>query len=186
MASFEDELLTAARLLIRRRLGQKGKLPSARIRRSISTSYYALFHFLLEEAGKLIVGATNDVRIRRRLLSRTISHKAVKTALDRVRGNRVDALFADFFRYKGAADDPVPPRFAQEMARTFSDAQSKRHDADYNLQEPLSARDAALLNRRIRRTIKLWRSATSHEERDFKKAICFLILVKGQLRAENP
>lgn len=186
MATLEDELLSAARLLGRRKSGQKGKLPSARIRRSISTTYYALFHFLLDEAGKLVVGATNDVKVRRRLVGRTVAHKSIKTALDRVRGSTVDHQFADFFRYKAAAGIPVPPRFVREMARVFSDAQSKRHDADYNLQEALSARDASLLNRRVRQVIRMWRDAKSPDDRDFKKALCLLIVLKGQLRSDNP
>ena len=98
MATFDDELLSAARLLGKRKSGQKGKIPSARIRRSISTTYYALFHFILDETGKLVVGATNDVKARRRLLSRTVAHESIKTALDRVRGNAIDQQFSDFFR----------------------------------------------------------------------------------------
>lgn len=185
MATLEDELLSAARLLGKRKSGQKGKLPSARIRRSISTTYYALFHFLLDEVGKLVVGATNDVKARRRLVGRTVAHKAIKTALDRVRGNTVDQQFADFFRYKASIGLPVPPRFVREMARVFSDAQSKRHDADYNLQEALSARDAQLLHRRVRLAIRLWRESKTAEDRDFKKALCLLIVLKGQLRSDN-
>lgn len=185
MATFDDELLSAARLLGKRKSGQKGKIPSARIRRSISTTYYALFHFILDETGKLVVGATNDVKARRRLLSRTVAHKSIKTALDRVRGNAIDQQFSDFFRYKAAAGTPVPPRFVREMARVFSDAQSKRHDADYNLQQALSARDATLLQRRVREVIKLWRASKSQQDRDFKKAICLLIVLKGNLRSDN-
>ncbi|MBX9645122.1 MAG: hypothetical protein K2W91_13620 [Novosphingobium sp.] len=185
MAAFEDELLAAAKHLIRRKVGQKGKIPSARIRRSVSTTYYALFHFLLDETGRLVVGATNDVKTRRRLLSRTISHKSVKTALDRVKGNIVDQVFAEFFSYKGAVGVPPSPRFARNMAKAFSDAQAKRHDADYNLQATLSAHDANLLQRRVRRTIQEWRAAKSLADRDFKKAICLAILIKGQLRSEN-
>ena len=184
MATLDVELLSAARLLGKRKSGQKGKLPAARIRRSISTTYYALFHFILDETGKLVVGATNDVKTRRRLLTRTVAHKSIRTALDRVKGNTVDQQFSDFFRYKAVVATPVPPRFVREMARVFLDAQSKRHDADYNLQEALSARDAVLLHRRVRQVIGLWRDAKSKEDRDFKKALCLLIVLKGNLRSD--
>jgi hypothetical protein len=110
MASYDDELLEAARRLLMRRAGQRGRLPSARIRRSLSTSYYALFHFLLEEIGARVVGTYNDLRRRRRILSRTVTHRGVKTTLDKVRGARVDASVEDFLRSPAAAAaGPVPP-----------------------------------------------------------------------------
>jgi hypothetical protein len=66
MAAYDEELLEAARRLLVRRKGQRGKLPAARICRSISTSYYALFHFLIDEASLRVVGTGADLRIRRR------------------------------------------------------------------------------------------------------------------------
>lgn len=57
MAKYDQELLEAARQLIVRHAGQRGRLPSARVRRSISTSYYALFHFLLDETATRIAGS---------------------------------------------------------------------------------------------------------------------------------
>jgi hypothetical protein len=65
MATYDAELLEAAHRLLVRRIGQRGKLPSARIRRSISTSHYALFHFLLDEIGARVLGTRNDLRRRK-------------------------------------------------------------------------------------------------------------------------
>jgi hypothetical protein len=185
MASYDAELLQAARRLLVRRAGQRGKLPSARIRRSISTAYYALFHFLLNEVGACIVGTRNDLRRRRRILNRTVTHKGVKVALDKVRGARVDVSVEDFMRPPGVASGAAtPPLFVQNLANTFIDAQAKRHDADYDLNKPLSELDARLLNARVRRVIAAWRAANTPADRDFKSALCVLILLKGQLRAE--
>lgn len=185
MASYDDELLEAARRLLARRAGQRGKLPSARIRRSISTSYYALFHFLLEEVGARVVGTHNDLRRRRRILSRSVTHKGIKTTLDKVRGAQVDASVEDFLRPPGVAAGPVaPPSFVQNLANAFADAQAKRHDADYDLNKPLSELDARLLRARARRVIAAWRAANNAADRDFKHTLCVLILLKGQLRAD--
>src|SRR5437899_1762568 len=130
MATYDGELLEAARRLLVRRAGQRGRLPSARIRRSISTSYYALFHFLLDEVGARVVGTHNDLRRRRRILNRTVTHKGIKTTLDKVRGAQVDASVEDFLRSPGIPPTPViPPPFARNLANTFIDAQAKRHDA---------------------------------------------------------
>ncbi len=126
MAKYHRELLVTARRLLRRRVGQRGKLPSARIRRSISTSYYALFHFLLEEC-------------------------------------------AMFFRQAGGGMGPVAsPLFAQNLSKAFSDAQAKRHDADYNLNEPLSEADGRLLAARVRRVMDAWDAANSIADKDFQ------------------
>ena len=85
MATYDQELLQAAHRLIRRRKGQRGKLAAARVRRIMSTSYYALFHFILDEAARTLIGTHNDLRPRRRTIARTFSHAGIKTALDKIR-----------------------------------------------------------------------------------------------------
>lgn len=182
MASYDEELLDASRRLLSRRTGQRGKLAGARVRRSISTTYYALFHFLSDEVTKKTVGTGNDLRVRRRILARTISHAGLKTALDKVRGTQINESVRPFFQL-GISGPPGPaPFFAQNLARAFLDAQTKRESADYDLNEPLSETDARLLRLRARRAIKAWRAADEPEERDFKRALSILILLKGQLR----
>jgi len=179
MADYDVELLEVARRLLARGSGQRGKLPSARIRRSVSTTYYALFHFLLEEVGKKTAGAGNSLRVRRRMLVRFITHKGARTALNKLKGSSIDTGVRDFF----GAD--TAPLFASNFARVFSDAQSKRLDADYDLNKPVSARDAGVLRLRARRVIRLWRGATSTSDRDFKSALCLFILLNGRLRTEE-
>lgn len=186
MATYDQELLAAASRLVARRAGQRGKLSNARIRRSISTSYYALFHFLLDEAGQRLIGSSNDLLRRRRIFIRTFSHRGVKQALDKVRGVSIDAAVTEFLRPPGVAAGPVAsPMFVQNVARAFSDAQAKRHDADYDLNKALSETDARLLRVRVERAIADWRRATSAGEKDFKHALCMLMLLNGQLRKEN-
>ena len=185
MAAFDAELLKAARQLLTRRSGQKGKLPSARVRRSISTSYYALFHFLIEEAGKKLIGSQNDLRRRRRVFARSFTHKGVKLALDKVRGANVDQSVVDFLEASIHPRVSVPsPRFVRGMAAAFLDAQAKREIADYDLNESLSEQDARLLYTRVRRAIANWRAANTAADRDFKHALCMLMLLRGKLKPE--
>jgi hypothetical protein len=185
MATYDEELLFAAGQLLLRRARQRGKLPTARIRRSVSTSYYALFHFMVEEAALRLVGANNNLRRRRRVLARTFSHSGMKKALDKVRGAKVDASVEELLRPAGSGSGAVAsPAFAQAVARAFADAQAKRHDADYDLNKTLSEADARLLRARIRRVIKDWRGAKTPADKDFKHALCLLMLLKGQLRAD--
>jgi hypothetical protein len=186
MASYGDELLRVARRLLARHTGQRGRLSSGRVRRRISTTYYALFHFLLEEIGDRVVGTHNDLRRRRRILGRVVTHRGTRTTLDKVRGARVDASAVDFLRPPGSPihDALETPAFVRTLANAFADAQAKRNDADYDLNKPLSEPDARLLNLRSRQAVAAWRAANAARDRDFKNALCLLILLKGQLRPE--
>lgn len=185
MARYDEDLLTTARVLLGRKTGQRGRLPAARIRRSISTTYYALFHFVLDEIGRRIVGTSGDLRVRRRLLARIVSHTAAKTVFDKLRGTTVDPGYAEFLRFGAGREEVEVPPFAREFALAFSDAHAKRQDADYNLNADLSAADARLLRLRVRRVIRRWGRANGAGDRDLKKAICLLILIKGQLRPDR-
>jgi len=186
MAKYHQDLLRVSRRLLTRSSGQRGRLPNARIRRSISTLYYALFHFLLDEAGNRLVGSQKDMRRRRRIFIRTFTHAGIKTALDKVKGRNIDSTVEDFFRAQGAGAIPVTtPLFAQNLAKLFLDAQRQRHDADYDLNEQLSETDAKLLLARVSRAIADWQSANSAIDRDFKHALCLLMVLRGQLRQQS-
>jgi len=183
MATRDAELLAAARHLIRRRSGQRGRLAGARVRRSISTTYYALFQFLLDEVGARLVGSSNELRKRRQVLARSLTHSGVKLALDKVRVPVADKSVADLLRPGNSGEGLVTvPAFVSSYARAFSDAQAKRHDADYDMNKPLSERDARLLLARASTAINDWRSARTPADRDFKHAMCLLLLLRGQIR----
>lgn len=159
MPKYDADLLSSARRLLSRRAGQRGRLPTARIRRSVSTAYYALFHFLIEEAALRLVGTSNDLRRRRRVLARLFSHKGIEDALARVRGATVDLTVVELLRPPASTGVVKSPPFAREIAAAFSDAKAKRHDADYDLNKSLSELDARILIARVRRAIAAWRGA---------------------------
>lgn len=116
MATYDDELPGVARRLLSRRAGQRGKLPSARIRRSVSTIYYALFHFIVEEAANRTIGAEGGLRRRRRVLSRVFTHGGIKRTLDKVKGATADASVADLLVPPGSiASTASVPGFAREL-----------------------------------------------------------------------
>ena len=183
MATYERELLDTARLLLTRQPGQKGKLPSARIRRSISTAYYALFHFLLDQAAKSLVGSTNNVSRRRRVLARVFAHTGVNATLEKVRGAQVHDSVSVFMRFGVDAVGPVAcPTFVRDMASAFADAHTFRQDADYDRNKPIFAENATQLIERVEQAMFGWSVANTASERDFKHALCMLMLLKGQLR----
>ena len=186
MASYDEELLAAATLLVGRRSGQRGPLSAARIRRSVSTAYYALFHFVLDESARALIGTQNDLRRRRRTFARQFSHAGIKTALAKVSGTTVEASVVDLLRPPGAvAIGVASPAFTRRLASTFSDAQAQRHDADYDLNAVFDEAGARVLIARVQQAIAAWKAADTAEDRDFKHALCLLMLLKGQLRRES-
>lgn len=186
MASYAQEQLAAARALLARAPNSRGRLPDARVRRSISTTYYAIFHFLLEEAGKNLVGTENVLRTRRRILARCFTHKGIWTTFEKIRGQNVDQSLADFLRGTNPIGGPVASlQFARNFARVFLDAYAKREDADYDRNENLSLADANILIARTESAIADWIAAATPEARDFKHALYILMLLKGQLRRDN-
>lgn len=176
MARYHVELLSAARLLVDRRQRPRGRMPAALVRRSISTSYYALFHFLLEEATSKIVGADARLLRRRRATARSFTHTGMRQALERVQKPQIAPALTTFF---GSA---VAPGFARTVAQAFSRAQEQRHEADYDLNAGLSETDALILAAEVEAGIREWQHARTDGDRDFKAALCLLMLLKGELR----
>ena len=120
------------------------------------------------------------------MLSRAFTHKGMKIALEKVRGKTVDASVADFLRPSSARGGAfAAPGFARRIAVAFLDAQTKRHEADYDLNKPFSEADARLLRLRVQGAIDDWRQSRSDDDKDFKHVLCVLMLLKGQLRSEN-
>jgi hypothetical protein len=77
------------------------------------------------------------------------------------------------------------PVFVRSMSSAFSDAQAKRHDADYDLNKDISEADARLLISRVQRVVTDWRAANSAVDLDSKHALCMLMLLRGQLRRDG-
>jgi hypothetical protein len=75
MARFSSELLAQARLLARR---EPRRPKQASLRRSISASYYALFHFLIEETTRLTMGAAHGRTSLRQFAGRAFVHGKMK------------------------------------------------------------------------------------------------------------
>jgi hypothetical protein len=185
LAAFDSDLLKTARRLLTRDAGQKGKLPAARIRRSISTSYYSLFHFPADEAGVFLIGSGNKYRRQRRALARAFTHAGLRTAFGKAAGAFVDRSVADLVRGAGSPGGRmVSPPFIRRLATVFLTAQSLRHDADYDLNRPISAVEAHLLADEVEAAMSDWITRPPSDN-DLKRALCLLMLLKGQLRREN-
>lgn len=179
MARFHAETLGAAERLISREAGQRGRIAAARIRRSISTSYCALFHFLLEECTARVVGTGAGRLKRRRIVARVFTHKGMRVAMGKVQGAKIDASVSEFF------DAEAPRPFVRTLAEVFLRAQDRRHEADYDLNAALTELDARVLIESVREAVAAWQAAATAADRDFKQALSLLMLLKGRLRSDD-
>ncbi len=140
---------------------KKTDLLGVRLRRAISTAYYALFHLLLESGSAAIVVHAGL----RHLVSRAYTHgdmqKAAKGFLSGVGGlpGHVTGAFA------GAV--PAVPQEITRIAGTFIVLQEARHEADYDLARVFLRADAQRLVARADQAFTDWKSIcgnTAHTE----------------------
>lgn len=154
-------------------------------RRSVSTAYYALFHYLAAETSELLVGREPALLARCRTLERVLAHGGLKQALGKVTGSNVDPAVADLLCPPGQVSKAVRvPVFVRQMARTFSDAQAARHEADYNWNATITLQEARLWCLRVTDAMIAWHEADSPADRDFKHALALLMLLRGRLRPD--
>ena len=110
--AFADDLLEQAEFLVNR---EPANPKQASLRRAVSTSYYALFHLLIDEA----VGNWSVAR-QRSVLARTFDHAKMK--------NVCEAHVTSFYR----AGSPAAGVQLKNVAQTFGTLQQQRHVADYD------------------------------------------------------
>lgn len=108
------DLIAAARLLAQAPGG--GTAQEIRLRRAVSTAYYALFHCLAENCADLLAGRVKDKRHNEEWLRvyRSLPHRKTRNRCDNPRA---------------IARFPEP---IEEFAKLFVKMQEWRHNADYN------------------------------------------------------
>lgn len=179
MARFHVETLAASRRLLAREPGQRGRIAAARIRRSISTTYYALFHFLLEECSSRIVGVGAGLLRRRRIAARIVSHRSLKRTFSKVGGGAISADLHEYFGVEAA------PEFVRVLALVTLRAQDQRLEADYDLNAIASEANARVLIDDVEAAISGWQRSNEAADRDFKHALSLLLILQGQLRRDD-
>ena len=134
-----DELLELAASLASTDASQ------ASIRRSISTSYYAVFHLLIQEASNLWPGSD----VEKVALERAFSHGTMKTVSKQF-GSR---------SWVNAFDASVSvPEEIQRVAKAFTLMQEYRHEADYFNYRHWSTKDAEAVLQTAKQAFKDWRA----------------------------
>ena len=120
--SLQRDLLAQARHLA---LREPKRPKQASLRRSVSASYYALFHLLADSGVKRFVSG-GDRQSLRHVLRRAFIHSHMKEVAVQFAGGTLKD------RLKPAiGSHPIQPELCS-VARTFANLQEHRHAADYD------------------------------------------------------
>ena len=145
--SFHAELLKQAHFLARK---EPKKPVQASLRRSISASYYALFHLLVDEATKLMLSGNVRSPLRDSL-ARAFHHSAMKqTAAAFTRRSIPPKLASGLDRQQ--VQQPLI-----DVATAFVELQEARQDADYNRARRFTRRETLDLADQAEQAFLDWR-----------------------------
>ena len=145
-----ERLLEQARHLAGR--DARGRPRQDHLRRAVSTAYYALFHFLIDQACRSAVGASPDPdsRALRGVLARAFDHTAMKKASTSFASGALPAKLQPGLR---GASIPADLRTIADAFRTL---QEWRHAADYDLLRRFERRQVVRLIDRSEEAMRLW------------------------------
>lgn len=138
------------------------KPKQANLRRAVSSTYYALFHLLVDEACRIQIGARHNQAPFRQVLGRAFVHGVMKDACKSFGGGTLK---------KGVAKG-LPSGFAispeiRRLATTFVDLQDGRHLADYDLTERFKRSDVLTLVEQVKQNIQDFTKLPSSNEKSF-------------------
>jgi hypothetical protein len=132
------------------------------LRRAVSDAYYAVFHFLIDQSCRVMIGAQHDQAAYRQVLGRAFSHAVMRSACESFAGGTLRA----------AASKGLPASFSisQDVRRTatiFLELQDARHAADYDLTERFNRSDVILLIQQATAAIALFQNSPAGNEKRF-------------------
>lgn len=156
-----------ANALYRQLLGQADRLArfdpkrpnQGNLRRAVSTTYYALFHFLVDQATRSIIGSKDDRRAYRDVLARAFTHTNMLDACKKFSsGTLRPAITPAGF---------VIGRDLRSVARTFADALEQRQRADYDLRVSFRRVEVLSLIADVEEAIRVFRGMRGSIEARF-------------------
>ncbi len=158
MSRLSIDLLAQARMLARR---EPRRPKEASLRRSISASYYALFHYLIEECTKLTVGTAHNRARLRHFAGRAFVHSKMKAVCEEfTKSTPKSELLKPFWN-----ELQVPANAeVRTIAMNFVELQGLRHSADYELARHFSRKDATTAVAQAAESIDAWKQLKAQQE----------------------
>lgn len=105
-----------------------GRPVQARLRRAVSTAYYALFRALIEESTRWLAGA--GARNMRQVMARSFDHGAMRDFAERIVHRKPPEFMQGLM-------PSIPPDLAK-VAAALVRLQAERHRADYDWAKPFN------------------------------------------------
>lgn len=157
--SFHGDLIAQARRLYK----LDGRRPKqANLRRAVSSAYYAVFHYLIDQACRNAVGTQLAQQPFRNSLARGFDHGTMKDACSSFAGGTLPTSVRRAL--------PIPfvvPREIQNISRTFGELQEQRHRADYDLSEKFFKRDVMTLVEQADVAIRQFQNSSMSVEKKY-------------------
>lgn len=138
------------------------KPKQAALRRAISTAYYSVFHFLIEQATKHIAGVSSSEAKLRAFIARGISHSAMKTVCKSISSGNWPNVVEQRIGKSTIGPPSLPLR---DVAAAFVNLQQLRHSADYDPLRKFSRADAIIEVGRAKALMQLWETVPEGDER---------------------
>lgn len=132
MPSLAEELLRLAR-----ELTKSGTANDVEARRSVSTAYYALFHYTVTMAADFLVGEASQDSPAYALIYRAYDHRRMWEACESVKKTVMPSRARSYFGREAVQGD------LRRFAAAFVTLQNARNNADYAPSTTLTAADAA-------------------------------------------
>jgi uncharacterized protein (UPF0332 family) len=137
------------------------------LRRSVSATYYAVFHTVLIAAADEFVGKTFRNNPRYTLVYRSIDHAAIRKTCEEAERKNPSAKFSKILP-NGGFEDAI-----KQFSNLTLALQSKRHEADYDPSKQLTSSDAILAVNLARTAIKAFERANPIDRQLFLTLLLF-------------
>jgi hypothetical protein len=144
----------------------KGRPKQVNLRRSVSAAYYSLFHFLVDNSCRAIMGGQNEQRGYRSILARAFVHGIMYKACTSYSSGQLPKSVLKPLP-KTASNRYFIAKPIQEIARLFRELQQKRHLADYDRSERFQRSEILTQIDEVKRVISSFENLFLTDERHF-------------------
>lgn len=136
------------------------KPKQASLRRAVGTAYYSLFHLLIDDAIRFLVGGSGAHRTAlRHQLARCFEHRQMRTAALAFSRARAGSAWIK------PASGPISPTLRQ-VAVTFADMQTDRQVADYDTARSFARPDVLAKVVKVQQAFIDWKALRGKPERE--------------------
>lgn len=138
----------------------------ANLRRAVSTAYYALFPYLVDEVCRTQIGTQNSQKEHRHALARAFVHTSMRDACASFNGGTLKESIIKGLPRDANGKYPIPSEI-RTIAGTFVELQQKRHVADYDLSETFRKGEVLRLIAQTKTHVEQFRNLATSDTRKF-------------------